>query len=759
MGKINVLDFHVANLIAAGEVVDRPASVVKELLENAIDAGADNITVEIKRGGVSFIRVTDNGCGIARDDVPIALKRHATSKIREAKDLDSIATLGFRGEALAAIASVSQLRIMTKRPEDKTGTLLEAHGGRVLSVTDAGCPDGTTMIVENLFYNTPARLKFLKKDGTEAGSVSAYVEKIALSHPDIALRFLSDGELKYVTAGDGNRASVVYAVLGREFARKTSELHGGFDGVQVDGYIGTPENVRGNRNLQIFFINNRYIRSKTVSAALEQAFATFIPGDKFPCAVIYLTMHPGLVDVNVHPAKLEVKFSNERLIFESVYYAVRGVLENSLARPELALLQKNEKLQEQRETVNALAPGKEGRGGEPEVRVKDMRQTLAEGLGNTPVEKKPADEQPKPEEPRADTKPQKEESDTAFDKTAPAVQNIPETDSFVLTEDIPLPDAPPPVSGQPYDDAEPRYSFTIPPLPTAEKQPEQQREPVLPETSVFPKEAELPEEAELPKESKLLKGSELPKEAVQSEKPEQPKEQPSAETLTAEKAPSPAKKSTACAPQTAHTGTAVPEPAPEKPEIPEYRMVGEVFQCYVIVEMGNTMYVIDKHAAHERILFEEFKKTARENVSVSQMLLMPLTVTLSSEEVTAAAEFEEEIFASGYAFQCSGREAELYQIPAFLDSGAAKDAFCEAVSRLADQTGTAELAREQRFERALFQASCKAAIKAGRSYDDAHLRWICDRVLSDPAIRYCPHGRPVCYEITKSMIENRFGRT
>ena len=717
MGKINVLDFHVANLIAAGEVVDRPASVVKELLENAIDAGADNITVEIKRGGVSFIRVTDNGCGIARDDVPIALKRHATSKIREAKDLDSIATLGFRGEALAAIASVSQLRIMTKRPEDKTGTLLEAHGGRVLSVTDAGCPDGTTMIVENLFYNTPARLKFLKKDGTEAGSVSAYVEKIALSHPDIALRFLSDGELKYVTAGDGNRASVVYAVLGREFARKTSELHGGFDGVQVDGYIGTPENVRGNRNLQIFFINNRYIRSKTVSAALEQAFATFIPGDKFPCAVIYLTMHPGLVDVNVHPAKLEVKFSNERLIFESVYYAVRGVLENSLARPELALLRKNEKLQEQRETVSALAPGKEGRGGEAEVRVKDMRQTLAEGIGNTASEKKQADEQPKQEEPRVDTKPQKEESDKALDETAPAVNNIPESDSFVLTEDIPLPDAPPPVTGQPYDDAEPRYSFTIPPLPTAERQPEQSKEP------------------------------------------EQPKEQPSAETLTAEKAPSPAKKSTACVQQTAHTETNVPEPSSEKPEVPEYRMVGEVFQCYVIVEMGNTMYLIDKHAAHERILFEEFKKTARENVSVSQMLLMPITVTLSSEEVTAAAEFEEEIFASGYAFQCSGREAELYQIPAFLDSGAAKDAFCEAVSRLADQTGTAELAREQRFERALFQASCKAAIKAGRSYDDAHLRWICDRVLSDPAIRYCPHGRPVCYEITKSMIENRFGRT
>ena len=747
MGKINVLDFHVANLIAAGEVVDRPASVVKELLENAIDAGANNITVEIKRGGVSFIRVTDNGCGIAREDVPIALKRHATSKIRDEKDLDAISTLGFRGEALAAIASVSQLRIMTKRPEDKTGTLLEAHGGRVLSVTDAGCPDGTTMIVENLFYNTPARLKFLKKDGTEAGSVSAYVEKIALSHPDIALRFLSDGELKYVTAGDGNRGSVVYAVLGREFARKTSELHGGFDGVQVDGYIGTPENVRGNRNLQIFFINNRYIRSKTVSAALEQAFSTFIPGDKFPCAVIYLTMHPGLVDVNVHPAKLEVKFSNERLIFESVYYAVRGVLENSLARPELALLRKNEKLQEERETVHALAPGKEGRGGEPEVRVKDMRQTLAEGLGNTSIEKKQADEQPKPEESRAQTLPEKEQPDAPLPETAPVVQDIPQTDSFVLTEDIPLPDAPPPVSGQPYDDAEPLYSFTIPPLPTAEKQPEQKREPVLPEKSVFPKESEQPKEPLQPDEPE------------QPKKPEQPKEQSSAEPETVEKASSSAKKSTACAPQTAHTGTTVQEPSPEKPEIPEYRMVGEVFQCYVIVETGNTMYLIDKHAAHERILFEEFKKTARENVSVSQMLLMPITVTLSSEEVTAAAEFEEEIFASGYAFQCNGREAELYQIPAFLDSGAAKDAFCEAVSRLADQTGTAELAREQRFERALFQASCKAAIKAGRNYDDAHLRWICDRVLSDPAIRYCPHGRPVCYEITKSMIENRFGRT
>ena len=385
MGKINVLDFQVANLIAAGEVVDRPAAVVKELLENAIDSGADTVTVEIKRGGVSFIRVSDNGCGIAREDVPVALKRHATSKIREAADLDSIMTLGFRGEALAAIAAVSELRIMTKRPEDATGTLLESAGGRVSNITDAGCPDGTSVIVENLFFNTPARLKFLKKDGTEAANVAAYVEKIALSHPEINIRFIIDGELKYATAGDGNRKSAIYAVLGRDFSKKSMEIRGGFDGVTVTGYIGTPENVRGNRNLQIFFINNRFIRSKTVSAALEQAFTTYIPSDKFPCAVLYLQMNPATVDVNVHPAKLEVKFANERVVFESVYYSVRGALENGLSRPELKLFAESEKKQAQRELLNPFVPTKEGRGGEKPSKEETRTRTLEDGIQTVPA--------------------------------------------------------------------------------------------------------------------------------------------------------------------------------------------------------------------------------------------------------------------------------------------------------------------------------------------------------------------------------------
>lgn len=694
MGKINVLDFQVANLIAAGEVVDRPAAVVKELLENAIDSGADTVTVEIKRGGVSFIRVSDNGCGIAREDVPVALKRHATSKIKEAADLDSIMTLGFRGEALAAIAAVSELRIMTKRREDATGTLLESAGGRVSAVTDAGCPDGTSVIVENLFFNTPARLKFLKKDGTEAANVAAYVEKIALSHPEITIRFIIDGELKYATAGDGNRKSAIYAVLGRDFSKKSLEIRGGFDGVSVTGYIGTPENIRGNRNLQIFFINNRFIRSKTVSAALEQAFTTYIPGDKFPCAVLYLQMNPATVDVNVHPAKLEVKFSNERVVFESVYYSVRGALENQLSRPELKLFAESEKKQAQRELLHPFVPAKEGRGGDQPNKEETKTRTLEEGMQTAPA---------------------KAASPTEL--TASAAQ------SFIGKKETPT------VEPSPLDD----LVITVP--------------------EGFGAEFDVPKPIQSPfAEAEQAKHR---ADAKAAEKPKQTEPLPNAVTDSRDSAePAPQKPM----PEPPRSEPAPPKEAAAHP-VPVYRMVGELFQCYVVLEMEDTMYLVDKHAAHERILFEQLKRGMQAGEHSMQVLLIPLALPLTAEERQTAEEYRDEIMAAGFDYTLNDEGAVLLQIPSFLSMQAASDAFCETVTRLSDHSGTASLTRNERYEQALFQASCKAAIKAGREYDAAHLKWICDRVLSDPEIRYCPHGRPVCFTLTKSAIEGHFGRT
>ena len=339
MGKIHVLPFEIANLIAAGEVVDRPASVIKELAENAIDAGATNVTIEIKRGGVTFMRVTDNGCGMSAEDMPTALRRHATSKISAVSDLDAILTLGFRGEALAAISSVAKVRILSKTAADPMGAALECHGGELLSLTEAGCPPGTTILVEDLFYNVPARRKFLKKDATEAAACSAVAEKIALSHPEIAIKYLSDGEVKFSTSGDGNLKSVIYALFGREFAMRAlvTDRENETGSIRVHGFVSEPDLYRPNRNMEIFFINGRYVKSRTAQAAVEQAYASKIPHDKFPFCVLHLTLAPGAVDVNVHPAKLEVKFTNEKVVFDAVYYAVCNALEASAIRPELTL--------------------------------------------------------------------------------------------------------------------------------------------------------------------------------------------------------------------------------------------------------------------------------------------------------------------------------------------------------------------------------------------------------------------------------------
>lgn len=354
--KINVLDFKVANLIAAGEVVERPASAIKELIENSVDAGAKNITVEIQNGGISLMRVTDDGCGMSREDTEMCIRRHATSKIKDASDLAYIITLGFRGEALAAIASVSRLRIFSKRREDQVGTLLSSDGGRNVTVTETGCASGTTVIAEELFANVPARRKFLKKDAAETMAVTGIVEKAALAHPEIAISLICDGKLRYRTSGDGDLRSAIYAVMGRECANNLIPVRALSDGIEINGFVGTPELIRKNRHGESFFLNGRYVRNTTAQSALEAAFRTYIPSDKFPMSVLHLKIHPSLVDVNVHPAKLEVKFAEERKVFEAIYAAVRGALTHSIPRPEYGERTPDDKRQEGEAALSSFVP-------------------------------------------------------------------------------------------------------------------------------------------------------------------------------------------------------------------------------------------------------------------------------------------------------------------------------------------------------------------------------------------------------------------
>lgn len=712
MGIINVLDPQVANLIAAGEVVDRPASVIKELLENAIDAGATAVTVEIKRGGITFMRVSDNGCGMSRDDVPVCIKRHATSKIHSEGDLDSIITLGFRGEALAAIGSVSTLRIMTKTKESAMGTVLTCVGGEIREIIESGCPNGTTIIVEELFANIPARRKFLKKDTSEALACAAVVEKIALSRPDLSIKFISDGQLRFSTEGDGSLKNCVYAVLGRDFAKKLVEVHGMTGGIEVLGYVGTPENVRANRNYQNFFINGRYVKSRTAMAAIEQAFNSYIPSEKFPVCVLELKIHPALVDVNVHPAKLEVKFSNEQAVFDAVYSAVRTSLENSLPRPAFSLKTKEEARREAK-VISGFVPLKEnptdtqsGKGEQLSI-LKDEKRSQA--VTDMHLYSKHAEEIPPHLRFGAKETPEKTPLpfafDTTLDNTIPSSKGTEPTEikSEIRTVDVG------------------KVARVEPNIKTQDK-------PfIAPATQISTvKEHFAP----------LTVAVEHTAEKVDDEN-------------------TPTKKATD------YSVSSIPRPSATKEikNVPPYKYLGEAFNSYVMVESEGTLLMIDKHAAHERILFEDMKANLSGGAN-SQILLVPLTLTLAGEELDAAENYKSEITAMGFEFTASDlpHAVNVTAIPSSISANEAEELFVTVCGQLAAGTGSLEVTKKIFFEQALYQASCKAAIKAGRLYDEAHIKWICERVLTDKAIRFCPHGRPVAFELTKNDIEHRFKR-
>ncbi len=687
MGKINVLPFAVANLIAAGEVVERPASVIKELMENAIDAGASRITVEIQNGGVTFMRVSDNGVGMTPEDLPIAIRRHATSKIKTASDLDGILTLGFRGEALAAIAAVSDVRIISKTADAQFGAVLEARGGEILSVTEQGCSVGTSVIVENLFANVPARRKFLKKDVTESMAVTANVEKVALSNPDIAFRLIIDGNLKLETAGDGNLQNTIYAVFGKDFASRLIPVESDNDGITVKGFIGRTDNFKANRNYQNFFINGRFVKSKTAMAALEQAYTSYMPPEKFPACVLYLGINPARVDVNVHPAKLEVKFSNEKAVFEAIYYTVRTALESNATRPNIEL-----NFSASRKTQKPFGTG----------RVSDAVLPVREGNMESIAARQLSYDLEGRTQPQPQMRMTAEEYRNRF---APGVGG----------EKKPAPVSP----------AEVHASATPTPTETVQAPPVPQKKPVS--TPSVPQ--------------KETSSAQVP-EAASAPMPEPPP------------------------PQQRSTPIPVPPPLPsEKPTetetrpLPSYRIVGEVFHAYVIVETEDKMLLVDKHAAHERILFEQLKAGLSKIEPCSQLLMIPIDVMLTSGEVEALREYEGELERIGFSLRFARNTVSVDAIPEGVENRAVGDMLGTMAGRILDATGSVKLTRDIIFEKALYQAACKAAVKAGREYADGHVKWIIAKLMEIPDITFCPHGRPVALEMSHHTLDRQFDRT
>ncbi len=659
MGKINVLSFAVANLIAAGEVVDRPASAVKELVENAIDSGASRITVEIQNGGGTFIPVCDNGCGMEPEELPVAIRRHATSKIKTAEDLENVGTLGFRGEALAAIASVSNMRIISKTAEAQYGAMLEVSAGNMVALTERACATGTTVIVEDLFANVPARRKFLKRDVTEAAAVNVIVEKVALSQPKIAFKMIQDGAVKFETAGDGNLKNTVYAIFGREFTMKMIPVNAEIDGVRVSGFVGRSDNFKSNRNYQNFFINGRYVKSKTASAAIEQAYSSYIPSEKYPCCVLNIEVSPRAVDVNVHPAKLEVKFSNEKPVFDAVYYTVRSALEEDITRPDFHFeAPKSAKPEPKKQSfTGAFVPVEDLKKSYPNLKI-----SFDGAFGKAEV---------KTERPTAQ-------------ETASQKQILPQT-------------------------------------------PKRESEPVVRAPETVTAALEPKTQVETPITTKAS-ATQMASENISDRR--ELNESVSVETK---------------------------EEVSQK-KISDYRIVGEAFHSYVFVEREDKVIVIDKHAAHERILFEELRLHMSENESLSQLLMLPIEVMLTTDEITALENYRDEIEKVGFSFTLKKHSAEITAVPSSVPSDAVCDMFVTFADRLLSETGSIEVSRKLVFERALYQASCKAAIKAGREYPAEHIKWLVDKMMQLPDITFCPHGRPVAVEMSKNSLDKQFER-
>ena len=655
MPKIKVLPKEIAELIAAGEVVERPASVIKELMENAIDAGSSSVTVEIKNGGITYIRVTDNGCGISREDIRTAFISHATSKISTRDDLYAIGTLGFRGEALASIAAVSNVEVLTRTSEEETGTRYCISAGEETLVDDAGCPLGTTIVVRDLFFNTPARMKFLKKDVSEANAVAGIVDKIALSNPDVSIRFIREGKSALFTSGSGDLKTTAYEIFGKDFADGLIEADYSFESVKISGLVSKPTKSRPNRNMQFFFVNGRLVKSGTASAALSEAYKNSIMVGKFPYCVLNITTAPGLVDVNVHPAKIEVRFANERTVFSAVYYAAKNALEHRDEAPKVTIPRTA-----QTELFEPVRPKTE------QMRLPEKQPDFWNRMSSS-------------------------EYRSAQQPERPTYQQSAAREDIIT---VASPDKKPETA-----DSEPSTIQHFLDAQRAKKE----------ETAVI--EADI--RPELSAEAATLP----------NEKPEE-------------------------------MARALDAAVDEKPAELPVTVIGEAFKTYIIVQQGESIFLVDKHAAHERMLFNELVKN--DSKRSTQMLLTPITVTLSKEEYSSVLDNLDMLMQAGFAVEDFGYSVVIVrECPMEISADEVADVVAELAGYLVENRQ--KLISEKK-EWLFSLMACKAAIKGGMYTTEYERELFIKRLFASPEIRYCPHGRPVMIEITRRELEKNFGR-
>nr|WP_296075123.1 DNA mismatch repair endonuclease MutL [uncultured Ruminococcus sp.] len=701
MGRINVLDKHTAELIAAGEVVERPSSVVKELLENSIDAGATQITVEIMHGGIDYLRITDNGCGILKEDVRNAFKRNATSKISVDSDLEKIGTLGFRGEALASISSVSKVQLITKAKEENIGSAYEIDGGEEISFDDAGCPDGTTFIMRNLFYNVPARYKFLKKDVAEGNAVASVIDKIALSHPEIAITFIRDNKRVLKTAGDGKLMSSIYAVYGRDFASTLIPVDYELNGMKLTGYISRPTNGRANRNMQNTFINGRFVKSRTISVALEEACKGSIMIGKFPSCVLNLQISPEAVDVNVHPSKIEVRFINERPVFDTVYHGVKSALLRGDSRKEAVLNHNN--------TVN----------------IKPLNPF---NLANKVINKEP----PKSVQ-KASEKPRERSIFDELDLPTKTVKynkvNKVSDSSSVQKKYMEFLE-----NNKKLSENNQTTNNTV-----CNNINNNVINNVSTESKIETKMDEVKEDTSLNQEVQKVN----PFEELELEKITTEEKKSDVDVVL------PTERQTNSSSENIEIKTLIDE------DKQSFRFIGEAMNTYIIVETDNNKLVlIDKHAAHERIIFEKLKR--EKGTGSVQLLLIPITVTLEKNEYTVAIEHLDMFRNVGFDVEDFGNGTLIVRsAPSYLRNDDVEDTIIEICGYIAENRKNV---MSEHMEWIYHNISCRSAIKAGDSSTAKELIDIAKTVFSDDSIRYCPHGRPVCIELSKYEIEKQFGR-
>lgn len=706
MHRINVLPKSVAELIAAGEVVERPSSAVKELIENSIDAKANSITVEIKNGGVKYIRVSDDGCGIHREDVRTAFISHATSKISTGEDLDAIFTLGFRGEALPSIAAVSKLSMLTKTSDEETGTLIEIEGGEEKFFDDAGCPNGTTIIIKDLFFNTPARMKFLKKDMTEASYVTDVVSKIAISHPEVRFSLIKDGKQVLSTPGNGNLRDTVFSVFGKEISDSLIPCDYEYKSIKINGFISRPLNNRANRNLQYCFVNGRYVRMSVAAAALDEAYKNRIMVGKFPVCFLFVDIPAGKTDVNVHPAKTEIRFSDDAGVFEAIFYAAKNALnKGDTLRPEVSLRDKRDITAKNAPAVSQLSF------------VEDM--PVKKQVKNNTVIDERAEKTSETETKIAEGEDKNEPSDIDFPKTLAEIAGT-KKEVHIFDE-----------SGSNYSEKD---NATVVREKNSDVFSAGPRIAVFRDTSDVFKNRISEEEAAIKNamDGTLIFNSSHNKTSVTYENVVIPeKSDKKNDFKTEEIAETEAKKT-----------------------CPHFTVIGEVFRTYILVESEGKLLIIDKHAAHERMIFNEISEKGFSEDS--QILLSPVSVPLSGREYAAVLENLNVFSSGGFLVEdFGGGSVIVRECPVTLQ----KEDISAIITEMAGELLKGNMKPvPEKLDWLYHSTACRAAVKAGDDMKKEEIMVFVEKLLSDENIRYCPHGRPVMYELTKREIEKQFGR-